>query len=50
MADLIAAGSQAGARAALRSMEGVFSRRVNGLLKSLIALRVHIEAAIDFPE
>ncbi|WNL46253.1 tRNA uridine-5-carboxymethylaminomethyl(34) synthesis GTPase MnmE [Dyella sp. BiH032] len=50
VADLIAAGSQAGARAALRSMEGVFSRRVNGLLRSLIALRVHIEAAIDFPE
>jgi tRNA modification GTPase len=50
VADLIAARSQAGARAALQSMEGVFSRRVDALLQSLIALRVHIEAAIDFPE
>jgi tRNA modification GTPase len=50
VADLIAAGSQAGARAALRSMEGVFSRRVDELLQALILLRVHIEAAIDFPE
>jgi tRNA modification GTPase len=50
VADLIAARSQAGARAALQSMEGVFSRKVEGLLQSLIAVRVHIEAAIDFPE
>lgn len=50
VADLIAARSQAGARAALQSMEGVFSRKVHDLLQSLIALRVHIEAAIDFPE
>ncbi|MGB3463004.1 tRNA uridine-5-carboxymethylaminomethyl(34) synthesis GTPase MnmE [Rhodanobacter lindaniclasticus] len=50
VADLIAARSQAGARAALQSMEGVFSRKVEALLQSLIALRVHVEAAIDFPE
>jgi tRNA modification GTPase len=50
VADLIAARSQAGARAALQSMEGVFSHKVASLLQSLIALRVHIEAAIDFPE
>lgn len=50
VADLIAARSQAGARAALQSMEGVFSRKVETLLGALIALRVHIEAAIDFPE
>ncbi len=50
VADLIAARSQAGARAALQSMEGVFSRKVHDLLQALIALRVHIEAAIDFPE
>ncbi|MET3653870.1 tRNA uridine-5-carboxymethylaminomethyl(34) synthesis GTPase MnmE [Dyella japonica] len=50
VADLIAARSHAGARAALQSMEGVFSRKVHDLLQSLIALRVHIEAAIDFPE
>lgn len=50
VADLIAARSQAGARAALRSMEGVFSRKVDALLQALVALRVHVEAAIDFPE
>jgi tRNA modification GTPase len=50
VADLIAARSHAGARAALQSMEGVFSRRVDTLLQALVALRVHIEAAIDFPE
>ncbi|GAA0904924.1 tRNA uridine-5-carboxymethylaminomethyl(34) synthesis GTPase MnmE [Rothia nasimurium] len=50
VADLVAATSQAGARAALRSMEGVFSARVDDLLAELIELRVHIEAAIDFPE
>jgi len=50
VADLIASRSQAGARAALQSMEGVFSRKVDALLQALVALRVHIEAAIDFPE
>lgn len=50
VADLITARSLAGARAALHSMEGVFSRKVEALLQGLIALRVHIEAAIDFPE
>ena len=50
VADLIAARSEAGARAALQSLEGVFSRRVEALLEALIALRVHVEAAIDFPE
>ena len=50
VADLIASRSRAGARAALQSMEGVFSRKVDALLQALVALRVHIEAAIDFPE
>ena len=50
VADLIAARSEAAARAALQSMEGVFSQRVHSLLERLVALRVHIEAAIDFPE
>ena len=50
VADLIAARSQAAARAALQSMEGAFSQRVQLLLEQLIALRVHVEAAIDFPE
>ena len=50
VADLIAAGSAAAARAARRSLDGVFSARVGALLVALTALRVHIEAAIDFPE
>ncbi|HEY2344818.1 MAG TPA: tRNA uridine-5-carboxymethylaminomethyl(34) synthesis GTPase MnmE [Xanthomonadaceae bacterium] len=50
VADLIAAGSEAAARAARRSLDGVFSQRVQALLIALTALRVHIEAAIDFPE
>jgi tRNA modification GTPase len=50
VADLIAAHSQAGARAALRSLEGVFSQRIDAVLAALVATRVHIEAAIDFPE
>jgi tRNA modification GTPase len=50
VADLIAARSLAGARAALQSMEGVFSRQVEVLLRGLVGVRVHIEAAMDFPE
>jgi tRNA modification GTPase len=50
VADLIASTSQAGAHAAMQSLEGVFSRKVQTLLDNLIQLRVHIEAAIDFPE
>lgn len=50
IADLIASRSQAQARAALRSLQGDFSARVQALLQALIALRAHIEAAIDFPE
>ncbi len=50
IADLIAAQSDAQARAALRSLQGEFSMRVNALLKSLIDARLHVEAAIDFPE
>lgn len=50
VADLVAARSGAAARAALSSMEGVFSHRVNDVLQALVALRVHIEAAIDFPD
>jgi tRNA modification GTPase len=50
IADLIAAGSEAAARAALRSLEGEFSRRVGALFERLVELRLHVEAAIDFPE
>jgi tRNA modification GTPase len=50
VADLIAAGSETAARAALRSLDGAFSTAVDALLQALVALRVHVEAAIDFPE
>ncbi|MBW8368479.1 MAG: tRNA uridine-5-carboxymethylaminomethyl(34) synthesis GTPase MnmE [Arenimonas sp.] len=50
VADLIAAGSEAGARAARRSLQGEFSRRVDTVLEGLTALRVWIEAALDFPD
>lgn len=50
IADVIQAGSAAAARAALRSLKGEFSARVDAAEEALIDLRVFIEAAIDFPE
>lgn len=50
IADLIAAGSEVAARAALRSLEGAFSHRVQALFEQLVQARLHVEAAIDFPE
>lgn len=48
--DLISASSEQAARSALLSLQGVFSQRIDELLESLILLRLHMEAAIDFPE
>jgi tRNA modification GTPase len=50
VADLISAGSEAAARSAVRSLAGEFSRRVRDVVETLIRLRMHVEAAIDFPE
>ena len=50
IADLIDATSQAAARSAVRSLQGAFSSKVNAVLEQLIHLRLHVEAAIDFPE
>ena len=50
VADLVAAGSDAAARAARRSLEGEFSRRVHHVVEGLTTLRLWIEAALDFPE
>jgi tRNA modification GTPase len=50
IADLIESGSDAAARAAQRSLQGVFSQRVNELQARLTDLRVFVEAAIDFPD
>lgn len=50
IADLIESGTAQAARAALRSLSGDFSSAVNTLVAKLTKLRVHVEAAIDFPE
>ena len=50
IADLIDATSQAAARSAVRSLQGAFSTKINRVLEQLIHLRLHVEAAIDFPE
>lgn len=50
IADLIDSASASAARAALRSLDGEFSRAVDRLREQLIALRLYVEGAIDFPE
>ncbi len=50
IADLIDSGTEAAARAAQRSLQGVFSERVGLLRAALMELRVFVEAAIDFPD
>ena len=50
VADLVAAGDAAAARAARRALEGAFSRRVDAIAAELLAVRVHAEAAIDFAD
>lgn len=50
IADLIAAGDVRAARAARRSLDGVFSRRVEAVSEQLVRLRIHVEAAIDFAD
>ncbi len=48
VADLIAAADLRAAQAARRSLDGEFSRRVEAIAAELLALRVHVEAMIDF--
>ncbi len=50
IADLIESGSQAAARAAMRSLQGEFSNQVHDLVNRIIKLRVFVEAALDFAE
>ncbi|NIP73902.1 MAG: tRNA uridine-5-carboxymethylaminomethyl(34) synthesis GTPase MnmE, partial [Gammaproteobacteria bacterium] len=50
VADLIDSGSRRAARAALRSLQGELSRRVHEAAEELVRLRIHVEAAIDFPD
>lgn len=50
IADLIESGTQAAARMAARSLQGVFSEYIEQLVEAVIKLRMYVEAAIDFPE
>ncbi|OZB17991.1 MAG: tRNA uridine-5-carboxymethylaminomethyl(34) synthesis GTPase MnmE, partial [Marinobacter sp. 34-60-7] len=50
IADLIESSSEQAARCAVRSMQGVFSRRIDQLVEAVTHLRIYVEAAIDFPE
>ena len=50
IADLIESGSQAAARAAMRSLQGEFSRQIHLLVERIINLRAYVEAALDFAE
>lgn len=50
IADLIDSGTAQAVRAAHRSLTGVFSRAVFALTETVTQLRLHVEAAIDFPE
>lgn len=50
IADLIDAQSESAARMALRSLSGLFSKKITDLNKNIINLRLFVEACIDFPE
>jgi tRNA modification GTPase len=50
IADLIDSGSRTAARAAQRSLRGQFSDAVMALNEKVTDLRMHVEAAIDFPD
>ncbi|WP_439097740.1 tRNA modification GTPase [Methylocucumis oryzae] len=48
IADLIVSHSEQAVRSAQQSLQGVFSKQINGLVDELTELRIYIEAAIDF--
>ena len=48
--DSINSGSEAAARAAVKSLRGDFSKQVYALTEELTELRIYMEAALDFPE
>ena len=50
IADIISANSSRGAMLAAKTLKGEFSHRINILLDELIALRVEVEASIDFSD
>lgn len=50
IADLIHSESEAGAKGAIKSLQGKFSRHINYINEQLINLRMFVEATLDFPE
>jgi tRNA modification GTPase len=50
VADLISATSEQAVRSANRSLQGDFSKTINSIVKELVALRMLVEATLDFPE
>ena len=48
--DLISAGSESAAKAALASLSGAFASRLETLSDKLTQFRVRLEACLDFPE
>jgi tRNA modification GTPase len=47
---LIHAQTEQAAKAAVKSLQGEFSKQINALLQGVTNLRMYVEAAIDFPE
>jgi tRNA modification GTPase len=50
VADLIDAATTTAARAAARSLTGVFSREIHAAVDELVELRMFTEATLDFPD
>lgn len=50
VADLIDAATAEAARSAVRSLRGVFSRKIEQLWEAFVELRALVEATLDFPE
>lgn len=50
IADLIDAQSAVAVRGAARSLQGVFSNDINGLIEEITQLRILVESTLDFPE
>jgi tRNA modification GTPase len=50
VADLIESSTALGARLAVRSLQGAFSRRIEGLVEGLVRVRTYLEATLDFPD
>ncbi len=48
--DIVRAKTDLSLRAALNNLDGLFSKKINGIRDELIAILAHIEASIDFTE